>query len=71
MVYLCFASRTDLHVTPAHRTLIFVADSVSEFNINLHLAKNKYRKNYIFECVKIRHDGAFHMDTIPLEEHGI
>jgi len=67
MYYICYASRTDTHITPATRTIVFVSDSRSQFDVNLALARKKYGKNYLFECVKIRHDGQFHLEQVALE----
>jgi len=67
MYYICFASRTDTNVVPATRTMVFVSESRSQFNVNLALAREKYGKNHLLECVRIRHDGQFHLEQVSLE----
>lgn len=69
MYYLCFASATKGNVVPAERHLLFIAESKSEFNINLKLAKARPGgMSRIYECVTIRHDGEFHMEVKNTEE---
>jgi hypothetical protein len=69
MTYLCFASRTNGDIKPATRVLLFVTDSLTQYNINLGLVRPRY-KNYRFECVKIRHDGQFHLELESTQEPG-
>ena len=64
MYYLCFASATKGNVIPAERRLLFIAESKSEFEINLKLAKARPGgKGRLYERVTIRHDGDFHFET--------
>lgn len=67
MYYLCFASRTNGSIKPATRVLVFVTDSITQYDINLGLVRPRY-KNHRFECVVIRHDGEFHLDVKSTEE---
>ena len=67
MYLLCFASRTNGDIKPATRILLFVTDSITQYDINLGLVRKAY-KNYRFECVKIRHDGEFHLEVKRTEE---
>lgn len=67
MYYICFGSRKDSTTKPAHRWMEFIAESKKEFDINLALAR-KGKQNINYECVKIRHDGAFHLDVVKLPE---
>ena len=67
MVYLCYESAIGGNVFPAPRHLLFIAESKTEFNINLKIAKaRKGGANRFYECVTIRHDGNFHMEVKPL-----
>ena len=71
MIYLCFAHRTN-STDSAHRFLIFVAETPSQFNINLILAEKKYKNtHYEFECVKVAHDGNFWLKEMPITDGSI